>query len=41
MSIDFKLYSFLSVFSIVLLSFITVGIIYITYIEVKDKRRSK
>ena len=39
MAIDFSLYGFLSILSIFLLSFITVGIIYISYIDWKDKRR--
>jgi len=33
MPIDFNLYSFLSVFSIVLLSFITISVFYISFIE--------
>ena len=41
MPIDFDLYSFLSFVTITLLFFITIGVVYITYIDWKDKKRSK
>ncbi len=41
MVFDFSLYKILSIVSISLLVFITIGVTYISFIDWKDKRRKK